>query len=330
MSQNKNNGRKNDSAVKATFANTLGDVAFKIVYSDERNMLLLLNAFLGEDFATEVEFLNKEMLTERLTGKRSYLDMRCRTSNGEDVVVEVQVEKQERFFERMTFYSSYIIQDQFWKYKKDKMAEERNLQRNSGVDTIVGEEGNSLFNPETDDHYVGGFTYEMKPSYMISILGFTPERIVEEGRERNEDIVRYSEMRDRKSGELSTDSIHFVTIEVAKFNKKLDELNSLQDKILYSFKYMATEKEMPEIFKGTEMEKIYKKAQIASFTDKEYNEYVSEIMYEEDRRNQLATAYHQGKADVAAKMLSLGMDVELISKITGLSAEKISALGKGE
>ena len=78
------------------------------------------------------------------------------------------------------------------------------------------------------------------------------------------------------------------------------------------------------------MEKIYKKAQIASFTDKEYNENVSEIMYEEDRRNQLATAYHQGKADVAAKMLSLGMDVELISKITGLSAEKISALCKGE
>ena len=93
---------------------------------------------------------------------------------------------------------------------------------------------------------------------------------------------------------------------------------------------MATEKEMPDIFKGTEMEKIYKKAQIASFTDKEYNEYVSEIMYEEDRRNQLATAYHQGKADDAVKMLSLGMDVELISKITGLSAEEISALGKGE
>ena len=87
---------------------------------------------------------------------------------------------------------------------------------------------------------------------------------------------------------------------------------------------------MPDIFKGTEMEKIYKKAQIASFTDKEYNEYVSEIMYEEDRRNQLATAYHQGKAEDAVKMLSLGMDVELISKITGLSAEKISALGKGE
>ena len=111
---------------------------------------------------------------------------------------------------------------------------------------------------------------------------------------------------------------------------------------------------MPDIFKGTEMEKIYKKAQIASFTDKEYNEYVSEIMYEEDRRNQLATAYHQGvaygeakgeargeakglakgivqgKSEDAVKMLSLGMDVELISKITGLSAEDISALGKGE
>ena len=119
---------------------------------------------------------------------------------------------------------------------------------------------------------------------------------------------------------------------------------------------------MPDIFKGTEMEKIYKKAQIASFTDKEYNEYVSEIMYEEDRRNQLATAYHQGvaygeakgeargeargeakgeakglakgivqgKSEDAVKMLSLGMDVELISKITGLSAEEISALGKGE
>ena len=106
------------------------------------------------------------------------------------------------------------------------------------------------------------------------------------------------------------------------------------------------------------MEKIYKKAQIASFTDKEYNEYVSEIMYEEDRRNQLATAYHQGvaygeakgeargeakgeakglakgivlgKSEDAVKMLSLGMDVELISKINGLSAEKISALCKGE
>lgn len=334
MTQNKN--QRKGSTIRATYASTMRDTGFKIVYSNEHNMLLLINAILGEGFATEVEFINKEMLSEQMTGKRSYLDMRCRTSKGEDIVVEVQVEKQKHFTERMAFYSSYIIQDQFNKFKMKKRMEEQNLQRNSRGKYTEEGKGNVLFDPAADDKYVGGFAYEMKPTYLISILGFTPERIEERGIALNEDIVRYFDIRDRKSSELYTDCIHFVTIEVEKFSKSVGELNSLQDKILYSFKYMATENEMPDIFKGTDMEKIYEKAQIASFTDKEYNEYVSEIMNEEDNRNRLATAYNDGKADGRAEglveaakgMLKQGIDVNLIAKSTGLSQEKILALDK--
>lgn len=122
--------QKTDDGKKAkgVFADTMNDIGMKIVFGSEENMLLLINAYLGEGFATKVTFTNKEMLTDLVKGKRSALDMRCTTSNGEEVLVEVQVKKYDNFAERLLFYSSHIVLGQFQAYK-DKELKERYLQR---------------------------------------------------------------------------------------------------------------------------------------------------------------------------------------------------------
>lgn len=314
------------------------DTGFKIVFSNEKNMRYLLNALFGDGFALEVTFLNKEMNTERASGKRSYLDMRCRTSNGKDIVIEVQVKKQANFKERMLFYSSHIIQEQYYDYR-DAILAEQNLQRgNQETRNEEGDEKNEALLNELDEVYVGGFTYKMIPTYVIAFLGFTPDRISEEGKSFNNDLIRTFEIRDSRSGELFSDKLRFTTVEVEKFDKKENELTSPLDMVLHSFKNMGNEKEMPDYFKGTPMENIYEMARIAALSRDKYNQYFEEVMKEEDRKDQLATAFHDGKkagkADgreeekrrIARNLLEIGTEVSTISKATGLSEEEILAL----
>ena len=50
---------------------------------------------------------------------------------------------------------------------------------------------------------------------------------------------------DRDDGIMLTDSLHYVTIELPQFNKKLNELDSTLDRLLYLFRYLGTMEEIP-------------------------------------------------------------------------------------
>ena len=97
----------------------------------------------------------------------------------------------------------------------------------------------------------------------------------------------------------------------------------------------------PEKFKGTEIEDLYTKSELAKMTIEQRLKYEEDIMTRndilnsiseqlEDARKEAAEGRAEGRsegiAETARNFLALGIDVETISKATGLTAEELEAL----
>ena len=110
---------------------------------------------------------------------------------------------------------------------------------------------------------------------------------------------------------------------------------------MYSIKNMHSLLVCPERFKGTEIEDLYVRSELAKMTVEQRLKYEEEIMTRndilnsiseqlEDARKEAAEGRAEGRsegiAETARNFLALGIDVETISKATGLTAEELEAL----
>ena len=139
-------------------------------------------------------------------------------------------------------------------------------------------------------------------------------------------------------------------LEIAKFNKSESELVTLYDKWLYVLKNLSRLDERPQALREKVFTKLFEEAEIAKFTPKELREYENSLKAYRDVKNSIDTALEQGReqgraegieqgmkqglkqgraegiAEIAKNMLSLGMDMDLIVKTTGLTKSEIESL----
>ena len=162
--------------------------------------------------------------------------------------------------------------------------------------------------------------------YVIAIMGFNMERNEEEGRPRNEDVIRSFQIRDNVTGELFSDKLNYTLVEIGRFNKQEKDLTSASDRLLYSFKNMAGQRSIPETFKNTDMVKIYTDAELAALSDEEYRAYMQEVFAEEKRLSEWQTALEEERMAISKKFLDMGLSVEEVSKGTGLSIDEVKSL----
>ena len=161
---------------------------------------------------------------------------------------------------------------------------------------------------------------------MIGILDFELSGIDKSG-----EVIRHFSIRE-DDGERNqfTDSIHYVTVELPKFNKNLSELESKLDYMLYAIKYTNKMKEMPKEFSGKGFEKLFEVCSFANMSEDMQMKYVRKMMAEWDREGQLATATIAGETKgvmkTAKAMKEKGLDPALISDITGLSQKQIEEI----
>ena len=80
--------------------------------------------------------------------------------------------------------------------------------------------------------FSGARDYDFKPVFFIGILNYKMEGQSDGG---GEYIHRYS-IRNDENGQRLTDSLQFVFMELAGFDKRLQDCNSFEDKFLYFFK----------------------------------------------------------------------------------------------
>jgi len=178
------------------------------------------------------------------------------------------------------------------------------------------------------------WNFELKKVYMISILDF----IFDEEKE-NKQKFRYDvKLTDIETKKVFYEKLTFIYLEMPKFNKEIEELQTRFEKWLYVLKNLHKLDRVPEKLRESIFMQLFEVAEIAKFTKEEYRHYEDSLKHYRDLKNSLDTSKEEGKIEgriegeknkqieIAKNMLLDNEPIEKIKKYTGLTAEEISKL----
>ena len=166
------------------------------------------------------------------------------------------------------------------------------------------------------------WNYELKAVYTIGILDFIFESDKNEPKKFRYDV----KLQDIATNKTFYDKLTFIYFEMPKFNKSVDELETRFDKWLFVLKNLHKLDRLPENLRETVFEKLFEVAEIAKFTREEYVSYEDSLKYYRDIKNSLDTAKDEKAIEIANESLKIGLEINVISQITGLKKEEIEKL----
>ena len=301
------------------------DWSFKKIFGTEVNKDILiefLKVIFPQYAISDITYVPTEQLGIMEDDRKAIFDVLCRTVDGKTFLVEMQRGYQKHFFERALFYTSFPIMKQ----GKKALAEEARGNR--------------------------PWDFSLDGVFFLGILNFKYE-----DDEMTEHRYRLMEATSKK---LMTDKLEFVFVEVEKFDKGEDELETDLDKWLYLLKNMSNLLERPESLRDRIFTKLFDVAELAQLDDKDRTNYIKAMNTERDTYNQIEYARETGREeglkeghkkghkegkeegikegreegakqksfDIAKRMLEKGIAMETISELTGLTEKEISELDR--
>ena len=301
------------------------DWSFKKIFGTEVNKDILiefLKVIFPQYAISDITYVPTEQLGIMEDDRKAIFDVLCRTVDGKTFLVEMQRGYQKHFFERALFYTSFPIMKQ----GKKALAEEARGNR--------------------------PWDFSLDGVFFLGILNFKYE-----DDEMTEHRYRLMEATSKK---LMTDKLEFVFVEVEKFDKGEDELETDLDKWLYLLKNMSNLLGRPERLRDRIFTKLFDVAELAQLDDKDRTNYIKSMNTERDTYNQIEYARESGREegleeghkkghkegkeeglkegraegvkqnsfDIAKRMLEKGIDIETISELTGLTEKEISELNR--
>ncbi len=278
--------------IEDRYISLLTDFGFKRIFGTTPNKDLLINflnsLFDGFQVITKVRYLNSEHVGDVSSERKAIFDVYCENERGEKFIVEMQNAYQKYFKDRSLFYSTFPIREQA---------------------------------PKGND-----WDFKLDHVYTVAILNFDLKEEAFDEADINHDVG----LLDKKTHRVFNDKLSFKYVEIAKFNKSEDELDTLYDKWLYVLKNISRLDKRPAALKEKIFTKLFEAAEIAKFTPKELKEYEDSLKAYRDIKNSIDTAIEKGRAEVrtevAKAMLGRGMDIKIVSELSGLSEEKVQHL----
>ncbi|MCL2327066.1 MAG: Rpn family recombination-promoting nuclease/putative transposase [Bacteroidetes bacterium] len=195
----------------------------------------------------------------------------------------------------------------------------------------------------------GDWSFELKAIYTIAILNF----VFDEDK-HNTEKYRYDVMlTDIETHKIFYDKLTFIYLEMPKFTKSAEELETRFEKWMYVLKNLKRLENIPDKLRERIFEKMFSVAEIAKLTEDEYQDYIDSLNSYRDLQNSIDTAKAEGRAEglrdlqnsidtakaegeaigrveerfeVVRNSLRAGLSVETISQITGLSLKEIETL----
>ena len=173
--------------------------------------------------------------------------------------------------------------------------------------------------------------YGFPPVYFVGFMDFS----LHEGSDRV--LYRYS-LRENETGEEMTGSLQFVFLELTNCRKALTPEATLLDNFCYALHNMEHLTDRPEELKEEIFKRLFKTAEIATFTPEERIKYENDMTTERDIQNYISYArekgleegraegMEKGLLEAARNMLAEGFSIDLVVKCTGLSIEQVKEL----
>ena len=166
------------------------------------------------------------------------------------------------------------------------------------------------------------WNYELKAVYTIALLDFVFDEDKNDPAKFRYDI----KLTDTETKEIFYNKLTFIYLEMPKFNKTVEELETRFDKWLYVIRNLNRLNKVPDKLRERVFEKLFETAEIAKFTPDQIRSYEDSLKYYRDLKNSLDTAKDEKAIEIAKNALSENLDVNLIQRLTGLSKEQIERL----
>jgi predicted transposase/invertase (TIGR01784 family) len=178
----------------------------------------------------------------------------------------------------------------------------------------------------TEQAVPGDWNFNLKEVYVVAILDF----VFEEDK-KDRDKYRYDVMlTDTATHKVFYDKLKFVYLEMPKFTKEVDELETHFEKWMYVLKNLKRLNKIPDKLQEKIFERIFATAEIAKLTPEEYRAYIDSLNSYRDLKNSLdyakAEGKAEGKAEIAKELKNLGIPFDQISIATKLSIEEIEKI----
>ena len=185
--------------------------------------------------------------------------------------------------------------------------------------------------------------FNLSHVYVVALLNFDMKEDAFDEKAIAHDVG----LLDKKTKRVFNEKLTFKYVEIAKFDKTLDKLRTLNDKWLYALKNLPTLGNRPKELRDKIFDKLFAEAEIAKFTKKELREYEDSLKAYRDIKNSLDTAREQGfekghekgraegraeglaegrderSIEIAREMLADGESIEKIMRYTGLTETQI-------
>lgn len=168
--------------------------------------------------------------------------------------------------------------------------------------------------------------YELKAVYTIAILDF----VFDEDRNMP-DKFRYDvKLTDIDTNRIFYDKLTFIYLEMPKYNKTIDQLETRFDKWLYVIRNLNKLDRIPDKLREKIFDKLFETAEIAKFTTDQVRSYEDSLKYYRDIKASLDTKFEEGmikgKIEIAQNLLKKGFNVTDVAEFTGLSVKEIEEI----
>lgn len=178
--------------------------------------------------------------------------------------------------------------------------------------------------PIQEQSQKGDWEYKLQPVYTVGILDF-----IFDDHKSDEELFHLIELKNQNC-EVFYDKLKFIYIELPKFKKKEEELESQFDKWLYVFRHLSQLQDRPQKLQDKIFQRLFEAAEIAKFSPEEREAYEESLKYYRDLKNVVDTSREEGreeeKIEIAKAMKKNGEPIEKIITYTGLTKDEIEAL----
>ena len=137
------------------------------------------------------------------------------------------------------------------------------------------------------------WNFSLKAIYVIAILDFVFAEDVNEPNKYRYDV----KLTDIDTKKVFYDKLTFIYLEMPKFNKTLDDIESRFEKWLYVIRNLARLDRIPPKLQEKIFEKVFEIAEIARFTPDQVLSYEESLNILRDIKNSMDTAKEEGEID---------------------------------
>jgi len=135
------------------------------------------------------------------------------------------------------------------------------------------------------------WNFRLQSVYTISIMDFVFDRT----KENDGKFKHYIQLADIETHEVFYDKLAFIYLEMPKFDKSVDKLDTRFDKWMYLLKNLSRLQNIPHPLQERIFQKLFKTAEIANLNTKDRYNYIDSLKHYRDMVNTTNTAIKEGR-----------------------------------